>query len=180
MNKIIRKIYEFLKLPLAVFCISIILFRGVFCVGYVPSQSMEDTVMTGSSFTAIRLYGKRNNLQRGDIIVFQTTAKQDSQSKDNPRCFLKRIVGVGGDIVEIKNGKTYINGNYYDETNWLKEEPNTNLNFGPFVVPDGSYFVMGDNRTISNDARSWTYKDVTSDEIVARAWFKYYPHWEVF
>lgn len=51
--------------------------------------------------------GKEIIIQRGDIIVFQTTAKQDSQSKDNPRCFLKRIVGVGGDIVEIKRKDIY-------------------------------------------------------------------------
>ena len=75
-------------------------------------------------------------------------------------------------------GKIYINDIPYEET-YLPDGVYMN-SFGPYKVPENAYFVMGDNRTISNDARSWTYKDVTSDEIVARAWFKYYPHWEVF
>ena len=79
---------------------------------------------------------------------------------------------------QIIQRKIYINDVPYEET-YLPDGVYMN-SFGPYKVPENAYFVMGDNRTISNDARSWTYKDVTSDEIVARAWFKYYPHWEVF
>ena len=128
--------------------------------------------MTGSSFTAIRLYGKRNNLQRGDIIVFQTTAKQDSQSKDNPRCFLKRIVGVGGDIVEIKNDTVYVNGEQLEEP-YLKEPMSLGQNM-VFEVPADSYFVMGDNRNISNDARYWNNTYVKKEQIIGKAMVKYY------
>jgi len=112
--------------------------------------------------------------KRGDVIIFRHKCYDD----EDEQLLIKRIIGLPGDTIQITDNMVYINDIPYEET-YLPDGVYMN-SFGPYKVPENAYFVMGDNRTISNDARSWTYKDVTSDEIVARAWFKYYPHWEVF
>ena len=112
--------------------------------------------------------------KRGDVIIFRHKCYDDEEEQ----LLIKRIIGLPGDTIQITDNMVYINGMPYEET-YLPDGVYMN-SFGPYKVPENAYFVMGDNRTISNDARSWTYKDVTSDEIVARAWFKYYPHWDVF
>lgn len=69
--------------------------------------------------------------------------------EDDDRVYAKRIVGEPGDVIEIRDGQTYINGEVYEET-WLNEDPD-DLDFGPFEVPEEKYFCMGDNRNKSTD-----------------------------
>ena len=85
---------------------------------------------------------------------------------------MKIILG----LLKPDNGKVYVNGEELVE-DYLKEEP-LELNFGPYEVPEDSYFVMGDNRNWSHDARFWDNTYVHRDKIVAKAWFKYYPDFE--
>jgi signal peptidase I len=100
---------------------------------------------------------------RGDVIVFRFPNQTE-------RDFIKRIIGEPGDEVQVKDGLVFINGKALDEQ-YILERPN--YNFGPDIVPDGQYFVLGDNRNNSYDSRSWGY--VPEDDIVGKAWVSYWP-----
>ena len=113
--------------------------------------------------------------QRGDIIVFRYPEDED---KD----FIKRVVGVPGDVIEIRNKLVYVNGKVLDDQAFTQRvDPSINEgtitprdNFGPVTVPQGSYFVMGDNRDYSLDSRFWGY--VSENKIRGRA-FRIYWSW---
>ena len=87
--------------------------------------------------------------------------------------FIKRVIGTPGDVVEIKKGVTYVNGEILDEP-YLKETPRA-LDFGPYEVPEGHYFMMGDNRNNSNDSRYWANTFVPRDYVLGKALFCYWP-----
>ena len=113
--------------------------------------------------------------QRGDIIVFRYPEDED---KD----FIKRVVGLPGDVIEIRNKIVYVNGAALEDRAFTQrvdpgilEGPITPRdNFGPVTVPEGSYFVMGDNRDQSLDSRFWGY--VSENKIRGRA-FRIYWSW---
>ena len=91
---------------------------------------------------------------------------------DESHVFVKRIIGIPGDIVEIKNDTVYVNGEQLEEP-YLKEPMSLGQNM-VFEVPADSYFVMGDNRNISNDARYWNNTYVKKEQIIGKAMVKYY------
>jgi signal peptidase I len=102
--------------------------------------------------------------RRGDVIVFKYPGEPD-------RDFIKRIIGVPGDTVEIKDdGLVYVNGHALAEPYEL-ERPNNS--YGPAVVPEGEYFVLGDNRNNSFDSRNWGF--VPEKDIIGKAWVSYFP-----
>ena len=88
--------------------------------------------------------------------------------------FIKRIIGMPGETVEIKDGKVYINGS--EEP--LKDSftPETPVgDYGPYTVPEDSYFVLGDNRNYSRDSRFWNNPYVAEDKILGKAVLRYFP-----
>jgi len=150
----------------------------------IPSGSMEDTLVIGDHLLVNKfIYGTRipfthdrvikmRDPQRGDVIVFEYP---EDPSKD----FIKRIVGMPGDIVEGREKKVYVNGKLYQhprelhkETQMFPKEMNPRDTFGPVVVPADSYFVMGDNRDRSYDSRFWGF--VGRDKIKGLAFIKYW------
>ena len=144
----------------------------------IPSESMEKTIMTGDRIFGFRLaYGlnldffgheiskKIKDPERFDIIIFKYP---DDESVD----YLKRIIGLPGETVEIISGKVYINGELLDEP-YLSEEPTGD--FGPYQVPEDSYFMLGDNRAVSKDSRYWHNTYVKKDKIIAKAFVMYWP-----
>ena len=113
--------------------------------------------------------------QRGDVIVFRFP-------EDEEKDFIKRIVGTPGDTVQIRNKQVLVNGELLDDRTFTQRiDPgiidstiNPRDNFGPVTVPEGSYFVMGDNRDQSLDSRFWGY--VREEKIRGKA-FRIYWSW---
>jgi signal peptidase I len=150
----------------------------------IPSGSMEDTLAIGDHLLVSKfMYGTKipfvdkrvliiRDPRQGDVIVFEYP---EDPSKD----FIKRVVGVPGDVVEGKEKKVYVNGKQYinpheihKEKDIIPKEMNPRDTFGPVTVPAGSYFVMGDNRDRSYDSRFWNF--VRRDQIKGLAFIKYW------
>ena len=134
----------------------------------IPSGSMENTIMENDQIFGNRLaYKLGGDPQRMDIIIFK-------YPDDESKLFIKRIIGLPGETVEVVDGRVYINGsNTSIDDSFCKETPLGD--FGPYTVPADSYFVMGDNRNHSNDSRLWTNKFVRRDQIVGKAFLRYWP-----
>ena len=127
----------------------------------IPSGSMENTIMTGDRVFGNRLAYTFSDPKRFDIIIFR-------YPDDESQLFIKRIIGLPGETVEIRNGSIYINGSEEPLEDVETKEPMEG-SFGPYTVPEDCYFVMGDNRNNSNDSRYWDNKYVGEDMILARA-----------
>jgi signal peptidase I len=131
----------------------------------VDGVSMMPTLHHGDRLMIDKLSYRFREPQRGEIVVFRYPA--------NPRHrFIKRIIGLPGDIIEGRNHTLYLNGQPLaeDYTN-----DRTYGDFGPIVVPDGRYFVMGDNRNNSEDSRYPDVGPVPRHLLVGRAMFQYWP-----
>jgi signal peptidase I len=150
----------------------------------IPSGSMEDTLLIGDHLLVNKfIYGtkipftdtmviKLRDPQQGDVVVFEYP---EDPSKD----FIKRIIGLPGDVVEGKDKQIFVNGELYDipqavhkETTIIPKEQNPRDSFGPIVVPENCYFVLGDNRDRSYDSRFWKF--VRRDQLKGLAFIKYW------
>lgn len=120
--------------------------------------------------------------QRGDIVVF-IAPDSAKQSGDEEKDYIKRVIGVAGDTVLIKEGKVYVNNQLLDESSYLPPDTVTSCDsFEPQCVETiqpGFIFVMGDNRTNSSDSRAWG--PLALENVVGKAWLSYWPreHWGV-
>jgi signal peptidase I len=132
----------------------------------VPTGSMLPTIQINQRILVNKLAYKMSSPKRGDVIVF----KPPIETEDNSD-FIKRVIGIGGDTVEVKNGLILINGNAIEE-NYLIEKPN--YDFGPVTVPEDSLFVLGDNRNCSFDSHIWG-QWLKIDNVKGKAFFTYWP-----
>ncbi|MEK7329392.1 MAG: signal peptidase I [Candidatus Eisenbacteria bacterium] len=175
---------EYVEAALWALIITLFLRAFVIQAFRIPSESMKDTLLVGDflfvnkfeygpkmPFTHLRLPGLRQP-KRGDVIVFQFP--QDP-SKD----FIKRCVATGGETVEIKNKQVAVNGRALNEPYTIHTDPSVKPagyeyrdNYGPYTVPPGELFMMGDNRDNSNDSRYWGTLEM--DLVKGRAMFLYW------
>jgi signal peptidase I len=152
------------------------IFVGAFVVAYilsnyvivnakVPSGSMISTINIDDKVIGFRLSYLFSDPERGDIVMFNAPDKENT-------IYIKRIIGVPGDTITISDNQLYINGELQEESyvknGWTRSEGTTE-----YVVPEGEYFMMGDNRDNSSDSRVWG--TVKKDDIIAKAIFRYYP-----
>jgi signal peptidase I len=138
---------------------------------WIPSPSMVPTLEVGDRVLVNKLSYRLHDVHRGDVVVFERPAGasngEDSEIKD----LIKRVVGVEGDTVETRDGRLYVNRELIDEP-YL--EPGTRTDMTAAVtVPEGQVFVMGDNRTNSEDSR--VFGPIDEDTIVGRAFVKVLP-----
>lgn len=168
-KKIVREVIDITKLLLISLIIATLLRNTLVASAYVPTGSMEGAIETGSRIFINKLAYTVAAPVRGDIVSFYCPDEPDT-------LYLKRIIGLPGDTIEGIDGYVYINGqkltNDYTDIH-------LNKNFGPFVVPEDSYFMLGDNRINSWDSRYWDNSYVSRDAIIGKATFKYYPHIEI-
>lgn len=181
-----KEIFSYIKLIIGAILIAFLLTHFVIVNAIIPSGSMENTIMTHSRVIGSRLSYLSSGPQRGDIVIFKYPVDEDV-------LYIKRVIGLPGETVEIKEGKIYINGSSEPlKEDYLPEEW-TYCNDGyTFQVPEGSYLMLGDNRNVSLDARFWSeeavkaglastseeaagYTYVAKDKILAKAFLVYWP-----
>ena len=151
-----KEFMEYLKMIIFVVAVVLVVNNFLLINAKIPSESMEQTIMTGDRVFGNRLAYVFGEPERYDIIIF------------------KRIIGMPGETVEMKDGKVYINGS--EEP--LKDSftPETPVgDYGPYTVPEDSYFVLGDNRNYSRDSRFWNNPYVAEDKILGKAVLRYFP-----
>jgi len=142
----------------------------------VQQQSMEHTLEPDQYVLVDKLTPRFDTYKRGDIVVF--TPPADWIQEDGTP-FIKRIIGVGGDTVDIRDGDVFINGTKIDEKYIYAQpadpaQPTTVPgDESRWVIPDGELFLMGDHR--SNSADSRTFGPVPLASVIGRAWLRYWP-----
>lgn len=150
--------------------IAFVLNRFIIANSRVPSASMENTIMTHDRVIGSRLSYYFTDPKRGDIIIFYFP--DDITEKTY---YVKRIIGMPGETVDIRDGHVYINGSDtpLDEP-YIREEMETPVELH-YEVPEGCYFMLGDNRNYSADSRFWHNTYVKREKIVAKVLFRYFP-----
>lgn len=160
-------LFSFLMLAGAGF---VLIYSFLFRPYQVAGQAMVPSYTDGQ-YVMTWIYNPENDgIKRGDVIVFRAPP---SPEKD----FIKRVVALPGESISMRDGKVFVNGQVLDEGGYILKDTYTNssafLDEGiPFVIPDGQYFVMGDNRSFSSDSREWG--PVTEDAIVGKVGFCYW------
>jgi signal peptidase I len=170
-----RKVFYFFN-DLA---ITIVFAAAIFAVIYillfrpfqVNGQSMYPTYHHGEYVLTNLIALRFERPQRGDVVVFESPQNPD---KD----FIKRVIGVPGDKLLLKDGSFYINGTKLDESGYLptgvKTYGGTFLQEGKVVtIPPGHYFAVGDNRDFSSDSREWGF--VAENKVIGKSFFVYWP-----
>ncbi len=168
----LREAISFMTPIVVALIIAIFLKTCIFANIVIPTGSMLNTIQEGDRIIASRLAYINDEPQRYDIIIFR-------YPDDETQLFAKRIIALPGETIEIKNGIVYITDRNGNEST-ARTDFITNCiptgNFGPYTVPLGSYFVMGDNRNDSWDSRYWDNKTVKKEKIIGKVKFRYFPN----
>ncbi|RGY96290.1 signal peptidase I [Clostridium sp. AM58-1XD] len=142
----------------------------------VPTGSMESTIMAGDRVIGSRLSYRFSDPERGDIAIFVWPDSPEGKKI----YYVKRIIGLPGDTIDIIGSHVYLNG-----SDTPLDEPYLNEDMDPepiplhFEVPEDSYFMMGDNRNYSSDARRWKNHYVKREKMVAKVFFSYFPKFKI-
>lgn len=136
---------------------------------YVPSGSMIPTLEINDHVVVTKLSYKMHEPERGDVIVFKYPVNEEQGLEEVD--YVKRLMGLPGETLEIKSNTLYINGTPIEE-NYLNIDTNM-ADYGPVTIPEGNYFAMGDNRNNSSDSRVWGF--VPEDCLIGKAQLIYWP-----
>ena len=180
-----KEVFSWIRMFVIVIVVVLVLTRCIIINASVPSGSMENTIMTKDRLIGFRFSYWFDDPQRGDIVLF-------AYPVDEKKTYIKRVIGLPGETVEIRDGHIYIDGSTEPlREDYLKEEWVWENDGYIFHVPEDCYFVMGDNRNNSEDARFWAqialeqgladtpeeaeqYRFVEKDKIKGKAIFTYY------
>ncbi len=190
------EIISWIQILVTAAVIAFILNTFIIANSRVPSASMENTIMTGNRVIGSRLTYRFSDPERGDIAIFVfgyecknkecRTSYQETEAGVCPVCgrpdrknttiyYVKRIIGIPGDTIDIKDGHVYLNGSETPLNEpYLAEAMETPEQLH-YEVPEGRYFMMGDNRNFSADARFWKNSYISRDKIIAKVLFRYFP-----
>lgn len=198
-----KEIISWVQIIVAAVVIAWVLNTFIIANSYVPTGSMIPIIQSGSRVIGSRLSYLFGDPERGDVVIFRYP--DDPEQKT---FYVKRVIGLPGDTVTIKDGQVYINDSEtpldesylaepmqeretielsvetinslnveYSEMEYVSDDMvRVNVNDAVYHVPEGCYFMMGDNRNFSEDARLWQNKYVEKDKIIAKVLFCYFPN----
>lgn len=157
-----------IKTFLLVFALALVLLKVIVInSGLITSGSMLPTIQLEDRLMIDKVFIKSSNIKRGDVIIFNLPESIDFYSDS---AVVKRVIGLPGEIIAVKDGKVYINNKPLDE-NYLYEEPD--YVFEPIKIPEDCFFVLGDNRNDSYDSHFWGV--LSSKNVIGRVLFRYWP-----
>lgn len=164
----ILDLVQVVVMSLAIF---VVVYIFLFQPNQVRGSSMVPTFENGEYILTDKVtYRWKREPQRGDVIVFRSP-------ENNNYDFIKRVIGIPGDVVKLQNGKVFINNKQLDEDYLPQGLATAGGAFmqenKEYVVPEGGFIAFGDNRNASSDSREWG--PVPEENIVGRAWFRYWP-----
>lgn len=133
-------------------------------------SSMEPTISAGDVLLVNNLAYRFGKPQRGDVIVFQTN------DSENASIYVKRVIGMPGETIQIKDGQILINGTTYMEQNDLASIAYAGLAEEELTLGSDEYFVLGDNRNNSADSRYADIGNVKRSQMIGKAWFRLKPY----
>lgn len=166
-TSIAKELWEYVKMIIFVVVFVLVVNNFLIINAKIPSESMENTIMTGDRIFGNRLAYLLGDPERYDIVIFR-------YPDDESQLFIKRVIGLPGETVEIIDGKVYIDGSETPLDDSFTPETPTG-NYGPYTVPEGCYFMLGDNRNNSRDSRFWQNPYVEEDKILGKAVLRYFP-----
>lgn len=166
MDKFTKKLIKIFIVYMFVLAALIILFKTVWMLNVIPSGSMEPTIMTNDIVLGTRYDVGEGEIKRYDILVFTPPDEPDVT-------YIKRVIGLPGETIVVENGRVYADGVELGD-DFVKNSMNRKGD-GTYVVPEGCYFFLGDNRNQSKDSRFWNNKYVPIDNIEGKAKFILYP-----
>ena len=181
-------------LVLAAFLIVVVVKTFVVQAFWIPSKSMVPTLQPGDRILVCRFCYWFDDISRGDVIVFSNPHPPQASDlgliggfvhwlgqgtglgSGGQTDYVKRVIGLPGDVIEIKTGKLYLNGQLVPESYLNPVDPDTR-SFGPVTVPPDDLFVMGDNRSHSGDSRfppgqglGWVPERMVIGQVFVRIW----------
>ncbi|SHJ97444.1 signal peptidase I [Hespellia stercorisuis] len=134
----------------------------------VEGHSMETTLSDGDNLIVDKISFRFRDPKRFEIIVFPYQYEEDTY-------YIKRIIGLPGETVQVKDGYVYINGEKLDEHYGNEPMEEANMAAEPITLGDDEYFVLGDNRNHSSDSRDPSVGVLKRDDLIGRAWIRIYP-----
>ncbi|MDD6363676.1 MAG: signal peptidase I [Lachnospiraceae bacterium] len=169
MSKVVRAAFQYILWFGAVLLLSFLLIHFVAQRTDVNGTSMVPTLEDGDQLIADKVTYRFRDPERFDIIIFPYQYAEKTY-------FIKRIIGLPGERVRIdEQGKIYINGKVLEEHYGLEQMVNPGLAAEEITLGDDEYFVLGDNRNVSEDSRYPDVGNIKRNDIIGRAWLRIYP-----
>ena len=165
MKNVLKSLSEWVVIIAIAFVLSIVIRNYLVDTRIVPTGSMIPTIQLQDRLIVDRIFYKYDTIERGDIIVFSAP-----EAAEEDKDLVKRVIGLPGEKLEIKQGTVFINDKALKEP--YVENP-ADYNYGPVDIPNNSYFMLGDNRRYSKDSHVWGY--VPDENLLGRVWVRYWP-----
>jgi len=179
----VRSLVEWVAVIVGALVVALVVKTFLFQAFFIPSASMEPTLEEGDRVLVNKLSYDVHDIRRGDVVVFELP--EDKVGADGIKDLIKRVIGLPGDVIETRDGVVYVNDRRLDEPylpeGTLTGDPGNGNNpaIDRQTVPEGTVFVMGDNRANSHDSRYADRGPIPIDSVVGRAFVLVWPPGEM-
>jgi signal peptidase I len=167
-SKAVRNAVEWVLVIAGALLVAFLIKTFLFQAFYIPSESMEPTLVNRDRVIVNKLSYRLHDVNRGDLVVFDRPPNEPPTEVEE---LIKRVIALEGETIEARQGEIFIDGRLLTEP--YLNTPSSSGTFGPLMVPDGHVFVMGDNRNNSRDSR--VFGPIDEDLIVGRAFVRVWP-----